>query len=926
MSVFTRLASSLACLLIAVAASRAQQIALPVEALSATTAEPSRILPAGLDYGAVDHLYLRVHGLAYVGEASVRVNGGAWVDLTDAHVTFPDNQYGGIGGGYHTLRFRVPASELGAFAPGGGQGEPRIRFRFNGTDGESLGFRVIAFNLRDGGGRELIDRDLFRRVNPGTWSAPVAGADAAERGRRLWLSAGLLDRPGPEGLAIRATCGDCHARNGEDLEYYAYSNRAIVERSKFHGLTEGQGELIASYIRSLSADGAVSGRRGRPWNPPYQPGPALADAPASAWAAGAGLAAVGNDERDLIAGFLPGGTSPEAIAARVHPDASIDLTVVPIPRQFPDWNDWLPRVHPKDVWQGTYFDDSDANAAYVTLARDLAANKEAVFRAGNYLTRIGAIQQKTRTFLSDGRRDNNVNGGSNWRTQLSNATDAIRARYKPGGSAERAKENLAKWVAVKYWEVMHPTGLETRGRDLWPDADRWQQPITRQTVHQVAPHIIADNLNNVAGEDPLASEYMSSIWYQLQMTLNSGEGIDRDLNRIVEPVDWPYQNRHIWELGERTPAKRYDGMRYYLTLAKMFQMCSNDNGPNRQGWLMRFVQPTLVSAMTRRGQFQLMDVPDAYEDGLSAKLQTALLDAWLIAANSYDESQWLRQTSKDTRQPDKWDKLEPRGATPSMKIPGLYNFEFWSTSKMNHMNHLYRLIPLLEERGQVDCRTIRGLAEWGEARWPKGDWLTRLREPTCAAAPSSPAAPEPEPPVADAGGPPAQALSAVVRDGDDVHVAWGPIPGIGCDGFVLQRARQAPVGQVAWNWLARLPCAGPQMYRYVDRDREPGTYLYRVRQRDGYGKERVTRAAPATVNDDGVAARAWVEFGNVRVTGLANGTAVTVSDVLGRELARGIVDDTEYVLDVSEETSGLIVVYYRPPGGRGTAMMRVMNQ
>src|SRR5207249_8229093 len=41
-------------------------------------------------------------------------------------------------------------------------------------------------------------------------------------------------------------------------------------RSMFHGLSEQQGELVASYIRSLPVPNP-----GRPWNPPYQPGPGL---------------------------------------------------------------------------------------------------------------------------------------------------------------------------------------------------------------------------------------------------------------------------------------------------------------------------------------------------------------------------------------------------------------------------------------------------------------------------------------------------------------------------------------------------------------------------------------------------------------------------------------------------------------------------
>jgi len=50
---------------------------------------------------------------------------------------------------------------------------------------------------------------------------------------------------------MRAKCSDCHAQDGRDLKYFNYSNNSMG-RSIFHGLTAAQGDLIASYIRSLN--------------------------------------------------------------------------------------------------------------------------------------------------------------------------------------------------------------------------------------------------------------------------------------------------------------------------------------------------------------------------------------------------------------------------------------------------------------------------------------------------------------------------------------------------------------------------------------------------------------------------------------------------------------------------------------------------
>src|SRR5690606_6903563 len=93
------------------------------------------------------------------------------------------------------------------------------------------------------------------------------------RGKDLWYRASLVD-PSRGNVTMRASCTHCHAQDGRDLYYYNYSNKAIEQRAVFHGLTSTQGKQIASYIRNLGKEkGAYQSIFGRPWNPPYQPGP-----------------------------------------------------------------------------------------------------------------------------------------------------------------------------------------------------------------------------------------------------------------------------------------------------------------------------------------------------------------------------------------------------------------------------------------------------------------------------------------------------------------------------------------------------------------------------------------------------------------------------------------------------------------------------
>lgn len=167
---------------------------------------------------------------------------------------------------------------------------------------------------------------------------------------------------------IRAHCSDCHARYGRDLKYFCYPNASIIARSRFHGLSELQGQQIASYIRSLSAPSP-----GRPWNPPYQPGPGLDSQPAANWAAGADLPWVLDDDARTLSFLFASKTDrlrpsdpaagkdlnwialvPQITPERFRPDGNLNVREIPIAFQLPDWNHWLPQVHPTDAWGAAF--------------------------------------------------------------------------------------------------------------------------------------------------------------------------------------------------------------------------------------------------------------------------------------------------------------------------------------------------------------------------------------------------------------------------------------------------------------------------------------------------------------------------------------------------------------------------------------------
>ena len=313
-------------------------VTLPIEVVGEAGAEATVLvdIPAGQAI-QVRGLWMQIHGLGFADMASVRVNQNPWVPLNNATVQIaePGRSYGGIGGGFATLKMTLPLAPASV-----SDGVNTIQFRFNRTDGVASGFRVLAFQFKTADGKSILPPDEFQENDPNSWTPTLPDADSIASGRNLWYDGKLVANGLPGAAPIRAHCSDCHAQDGRDLKYFNFSNASIAARSRFHGLSELQGRQVASYIRSLK-----SPNPGRPWNPPYQPGPGLDAQPVANWAAGAGLQWVLDRDTDSLPYLFPAVTP-----AAFRPDGNLNPREIPIAMQLPDWNHWLPRIHPLDGW------------------------------------------------------------------------------------------------------------------------------------------------------------------------------------------------------------------------------------------------------------------------------------------------------------------------------------------------------------------------------------------------------------------------------------------------------------------------------------------------------------------------------------------------------------------------------------------------
>ena len=679
----------------AITVSRAP-VALPVRVLSAGEATTRRVSFDIADASAVDTLYVQCHRCTYRdvstnpdggAKASLRLNGGTWLDISNDTVEpfALEKSFGGLNYGFHTVRFTVPVQAR--------DGLNTLDFRFNGTDGVTTGFRVLDFNLR-AAGRDVLDADAFSHDDPADWRPPLDDPDSLAAGEALWRGAVPLVESPLDATQLRASCADCHAQDGRDLKYFAFSNESIRARSAFHGLSDGQAEQIASYIRSLDVDVPETAA---PWNPPYQPGPGLDARPADEWSAGAGLDAVLERDADMLDYLLPQGTGAQAAAAVFDVDGTLNMRELPVAIQFPDWNAWLPQIHPLDNW------GDDFQTRIVQSGASLQQHYDDL--------RAVVDDNDVEDIIADGRLKTALNRFASATSHLgSHQGDALRdsgrePRQEDGKGVTRS---LVHWSAVKQWEVQQEFALDGRARDAGlygPDFGEARSWVSlRRNVFDMAPHRLAPNLRHFDFQSELLGKTRSTQWYHLQLIINSGAREGYNLG----PVDWNYQPAHINDLirfgGPAQP------VRYAASHAKMLQYMTDGKQAGERGgtFAMRQLMPSR----------HMPDTDLWLEQDLAPAARRALLTG--IAA--------MRMDTIERRDLDIWPREEGRadvvlGPIDAEATPIPRNDVSRVCHGGNYDRCFYTAIPILRDAG-VEDDVVARMIDWGERAWPAGDWDT----------------------------------------------------------------------------------------------------------------------------------------------------------------------------------------------------------
>jgi hypothetical protein len=614
-------------------------------------------------------LWLQINNLSYDDKASVQINNGAWINLRNdnTEIEAAGKAYGGIGGGYSSLRLSLGVSDVM-------DGANTLRFRFNQSDGISIGYRVLAFNLLDQNGNKLIPETAFAHTDPNNWKPLRDNPTDISQGKSLWYGADLKSSYQTNALSIRAHCSECHAQDGRDLHQFNYSSYSIVERAKFHGLSQVQGEQISSYIRSLSSQFGVPGKLCRPWNPPYQPGIGLDAAPVKDWSCGAGLEAVLENDTDSLKYVFPNGINKTAIDAK----GLLNAREIPVAFQLPDWKHWLPRVHPKDAW-GDYFLNSNLNKRY---AGEGTGSDKIVLR--DRLTSGGEA-------YASGKQGDFWNDLYYWGVEWG---ERFHPPVPAGDSIQDQTKvySTAQWLVVKNWELAQEFKLEQNCPKLYQDRVALNPAIQTNKVEMrswcghwrfvfdVSPHILKlPETNSMFGSNN-ARTYFANAWYYLQLLINPGSGA----HNVHLPTDWQYAYGLLNDLQK--VSSRREPVRSLIYSVKGMQEMANgiDVSDMNKGWNFRDASPLDVWRDGKTGVWQ--GVPDATRQAAV----NAYLETWLERSEAFPAANWQRIDGTDG---SNWCGWSERRLCWSDFVPGIMrgtnptreNFASWSFGAIPEM-------------------------------------------------------------------------------------------------------------------------------------------------------------------------------------------------------------------------------------------------
>jgi len=615
-------------------------VQFPVEVLGADQHTEEFKLVLNDDLNDIYGTQFTIHALNFTNKASVSINGSQWIPLNNRTVIFPrkfERVWTGIGGHQNTLTMILPFASNNIIP----SVTNTIKFKFNDITKQTVGYRVLNADIvrrQETFDKEVtythgwdqpspyksafITNTVYKYLpvtlstvktidDPKNWKPLSSDPVVINQGKDLWFKGDISER----GVALKSKCGDCHFTDGYDLKYFNYSDKSIIVRSKYHGLSEQQGIALASYIRSLDVPYQD---KGRPWNPLYQPGPGMSTVPIDNWAAGAGMEWVLDDDIKSFQYIFPNGTQQgivyNGVVQPINFKKAYDINEIPIAMQLPDWNHWLPIAHLKDsapeIWDWSLTKDGGSGRRFFDWFMNTVPKNQGlkglvqVMRSHNQETGYQLVhmdQNYLKKYIDAGKQ--------------SHYSIKIRMAYR-------------HWVTVRTLELMQRWRMQDLGHEILEDnvntRDQWNERGARSYIDltkldrikaqfgnsytnvfndrrwfanswpfHLAPHIggVSPGITDQSNPDFTYEPYgdPSPQWYQLQMYLD-------DSNRMPELniVDWGYIHNFLWggtsQWGMMVPYSLYTSKHNALQLLntiktyEAFQFNDDYNGLLEGKW------------------------------------------------------------------------------------------------------------------------------------------------------------------------------------------------------------------------------------------------------------------------------------------------------------------------------------------------------
>ena len=676
------------------------------------------------------NIWLMINNLSYENKGSIKINNNNWLSLNHNTTTINTKElaYGGmVHGGFNTIRLTIPANGIQ-------EGTNTLRFRFDTSDAISIGYRVIQINLTDANNNnKLLPDNTFEKDDPENWIAP--DNSSVQNGRDLWYNKDLWNhyplnndtgfwygKTIPNRKTIRAKCTDCHTQDGRDLEMFSYSNLSIIERSKFHGMTEQEGKDIAAYIRSLSSISNI-GRYGRPWNPPYQPGPSLKNKPIEEWAAGAGIQAVLEEDKDMLPYLFPNGTDKLAVRDVFDSNKMEDRTTLPLAIQFPDWKHWLPIIHPKDAyskneWWNNLVSTKNPVTNYEVIRTQFETSYSPStiesFNVPQKLRQLGTgIDGNSgfRYFFEIGSSEN-----KHWRSKNGDAN----AHLSEGIDLEMAKTSLARLMAVKNFEIINEFDLQDKAPQVVPnpekdDPSERQWPVKWYSVFEVPAHFTSDNSRHYEGQEHKTAHYETTTWYNLQFVLNGGNGFVGGTTPTDFNYHTPFMGFSAYYSGIDEPLRRFSAINHMYQI----RTWSKSIVPGNEGFRIsnQGIWEMLGSSNSNQEfhtpSYDIVKQLDNVETGLSDKVLEAMLLQFLDEAEKYDLNTWPRTTNGGNYELDSASKTTADlVAVPHFGNPNQGRLLY------HYADKFYDIIPRITNNFNVHCSILNRITDWCKEAWP----------------------------------------------------------------------------------------------------------------------------------------------------------------------------------------------------------------